>query len=283
MNQEWLNQLPFENVNKVTPVSGGDVNQAYHLVADQKSYFLLVQPNQDKNFYAGEIAGLQEFSKNKINAPKVISNGEINHDAYLIISYIEKGNTNQRALGKLVAKMHQVINPAKKFGFEINSKGRDITFDNQWTDSWAELFVEKRLDALKDKIINQNLFDATDAQQYLLVRKVILEKLSKHSSQPSLLHGDLWGGNYLFDNNDDPILIDPAVFYGDREFDLGVTTVFGGYNQDFYDSYNEAYPIDDGYNERVHFYRLYYLMLHLLKFGNIYYDSVVREMKIILD
>lgn len=283
MNQEWLDQLPFEMVNKITPVSGGDVNQAYHLIADQKSYFLLVQPNQNKDFYAGEIAGLKEFEKNNINAPKVISNGQINQDAYLIITYIEKGNGQQKALGELVAKMHQVINPTQKFGFKINSKGRDITFDNQWTDSWAKLFVEKRLDALKQQIIAQSLFDANDEKNYLLVREIIFSQLNKHQSKPSLLHGDLWGGNYLFDQNDDPILIDPSVLYGDREFDLGVTTVFGGYTKDFYDAYNKVYPFDNGYEKRVHFYRLYYLMLHLLKFGTMYYDSVKREMNIIMN
>lgn len=282
MNQKWLSQLPFNQINEITPVSGGDVNQAYHLIADQKSYFLLVQPNQSKDFYAGEIAGLKLFEKYQINAPKVIFNGQIDQDAYLIITYIEKGLENQKELGKLVAKMHQIKNSTEQFGFEINSKGRDITFDNQWSNTWSELFVEQRLDTLQKQISKNNLFTEEDEQQYFKVRSIIINQLANHKSTPSLLHGDLWGGNYLFDYDNNPVLIDPSSFYGDREFDLGVTTVFGGYTEAFYDAYQEAYPLDEGYDERVHFYRLYYLMLHLLKFGKIYHDSVTREMRMIL-
>src|SRR5699024_8580483 len=106
------------------------------------------------------------------------------------------------------------------------------------------------------------------------VREVIVSALSDHTSKPSLLHGDLWGGNYMFLENGQPALFDPAPLYGDREFDLGITTVFGGFTQTFYDSYNKHYPLSKVANERVLFYRLICLRVSLMKVGIMYACSI---------
>jgi len=278
MDEQWLQQLPIAEINSVTPVGGGDVNQAFKLSTPDDTYFLLVQPHHDADFYDGEIAGLQEFETANILAPRVIANGEIQGDAYLLITYLSSGTGSQADLGRLVAKLHHHHNPNGSFGFDTDYKGTAIEFDNSWTTSWSELFVDRRLDKLRDEIVRQHLWSSTELAEFNHVRQIIINQLANHQSEPSLLHGDLWGGNYLFTDIGQPALIDPAAMYGDREFDLGVTTVFGGFDSEFYQAYGEAYPLSEGANQRMKFYRLYYLMVHLVKFGEMYASSVQSEM-----
>ena len=284
MKTQWQSQLPLDNIRSIVPVSGGDVNEAYRVETSQSPYFLLVQRQRSKDFFAAEVAGLNLFEKSGITAPIVIDSGEIEGDAYLLLSFLNEGTQGSQAeLGALVAKMHQQQQPDGKFGFDLPYEGGDVSFNNNWSDSWMTIFVERRLDHLKDRLVNQGLWIEDDVQTYHKVREKIVSSLRNHTSKPSLLHGDLWGGNYMFLENGQPALFDPAPLYGDREFDLGITTVFGGFTQAFYDAYNKHYPLSKGANQRLEFYRLYLLMVHLLKFGSMYAGSVDRSMEKILN
>lgn len=284
MKTQWQSQLPLDNIRSIVPVSGGDVNEAYRVETSQSPYFLLVQRQRSKDFFAAEVAGLNLFEKSGITAPIVIDSGEIDGDAYLLLSFLNEGTQGSQAeLGALVAKMHQQQQPDGKFGFDLPYEGGDVSFNNNWSDSWMTIFVERRLDHLKDRLLDQGLWIENDVQTYHKVREKIVSSLRNHTSKPSLLHGDLWGGNYMFLENGQPALFDPAPLYGDREFDLGITTVFGGFTQAFYDAYNKHYPLSKGANQRLEFYRLYLLMVHLLKFGSMYAGSVDRSMENILN
>ena len=284
MKTQWQSQLPLDNIRSIVPVSGGDVNEAYRVETSQSPYFLLVQRQRSKDFFAAEVAGLNLFEKSGITAPIVIDSGEIDGDAYLLLSFLNEGTQGSQAeLGALVAKMHQQQQPDGKFGFDLPYEDGDVSFNNNWSDSWMTIFVERRLDHLKDRLVNQGLWIEDDVQTYHKVREKIVSSLRNHTSKPSLLHGDLWGGNYMFLENGQPALFDPAPLYGDREFDLGITTVFGGFTQAFYDAYNKHYPLSKGANQRLEFYRLYLLMVHLLKFGSMYAGSVDRSMENILN
>ncbi|MBO3065291.1 fructosamine kinase family protein [Staphylococcus shinii] len=283
MKQSWQTQLPLNNIKSISPVSGGDVNEAFQIETTDEYYFLLVQRNRKSSFFAAEIAGLELFEEADITAPRVINSGEIEGDAYLILTYLDEGRSgSQEALGKLVAQMHSQQQTDGKFGFDLPYEGGDISFDNSWTDDWSTLFVERRLDHLKNTLVEQGVWSEDDATQYESVRAVIMEALEQHQSKPSLLHGDLWGGNYMFLTDGSPALFDPAPLYGDREFDLGITTVFGGFTDAFYDEYDKHYPLSEGATKRLEFYRLYLLMVHLVKFGDMYARSVKRSMKQIL-
>lgn len=284
MNVSCQTHLPLEHIKSISPVSGGDVNEAFRVETEDDIYFLLVQRQRPASFFAAEIAGLNLFEKAQIMAPRVIDSGVIDEDAYLLLTYLDEGvSGSQRELGELVAHMHRQQQPNRQFGFDLPYEGGDISFDNQWTDSWITIFVEKRLDKLKERLYELELWTEDDIVQYKAVRKVIVEELENHESEPSLLHGDLWGGNYMFLTNGSPALFDPAPLYGDREFDLGITTVFGGFTEAFYDAYHECYPMCEGVERRLEFYRLYLLMVHLVKFGGMYAGSVSRSMKQILD
>lgn len=283
MKQSWQTQLPLNNIKSISPVNGGDVNEAFKIETAEETYFLLVQRNRNASFFDAEISGLELFEEAGITAPRVIGSGEIEGDAYLLLTYLDEGYSgSQEALGELVAQMHSQQQKNDKFGFDLPYEGGDITFDNSWTDSWITLFVDRRLDHLKDTLVEQGAWSDDDVKQYESARSVIVDTLKQHQSKPSLLHGDLWGGNYMFLTDGSPALFDPAPLYGDREFDLGITTVFGGFTEEFYDEYDKYYPLNKGVEQRLEFYRLYLLMVHLVKFGDMYAGSVKRSMKQIL-
>ncbi|SDL01451.1 Fructosamine-3-kinase [Lacicoccus qingdaonensis] len=278
MNDLWKKELPVENIKKITPVTGGDVNDAYLIETAVEPYFLLVQPRRSEDFYAAEIAGLDAMKKAGITAPGVVGYGQIEGDAYLLLEYLEEGTGSQSDLGEMVANMHLEHQKDGQFGFHLPHEGGDFSFDNTWTDSWSELFINERMDQFKERLAEQGLWGEADLEVYDKVRRIMKDKLDEHESEPSLLHGDLWAGNYMFLSDGRPALFDPSPFYGDREFDLGATTVFGGFTDDFYDAYEKTYPLSDDAWERIRFYKLYLLMVHLMKFGSVYAPSVNRTM-----
>ncbi|WP_155287437.1 fructosamine kinase family protein [Lacticaseibacillus zhaodongensis] len=274
LDNKWLQQLPVQPVQQVVPVGGGDVNEAYRVQADGQTYFLLVQPHMAADFYAGDIAGLAAFAQADVLAPRVLGHGQIDGDAFLLLSYLTSGHGNQADLGRLMAHLHSFASPDGRFGFEQPYAGTSVSFSNDWVATWRELFVNQRLDKLADHIVQKGLWTEQEYAMYPLARKVITTALAHHESKPVLLHGDLWSGNCMFTADGRPALIDPAAVYGDREFDIGVTTVFGGFSADFYSAYQESLPMAAGWQQRLNFYRLYYLMVHLDKFGSGYADAV---------
>lgn len=283
MNKQWISQLPINNIKHVKSVNGGDVNEAYEVETEDQKYFLLVQPNATKEFFQTEAAGLKDLKRTGIMVPEVYNYGEINQDAYLLISFLEEGTRGSyHDLAQVIAKMHQAYSNNGLFGYRYPHQGSDITFDNEWTDSWIELFVERRLDKLRDALVKNNKWSQKQVNTYEQARKVIVEELAENPSKPALLHGDLWGGNHIFLTDGRPALFDPAPFYGDREFDIGVTTSFGGYPQEFYEAYQDIFPMSEGYEKRLSFYRLYVFMVHLLKFGGIYESRVAQTLQEIL-
>ena len=273
LNKKWHNNLPISDIVSISPVAGGDVNDAYKVETKTAEYFLLVQPNRSEAFYLSEAAGLEKFAEIGVNAPKVISSGEIDGDAYLLLSFIDEGSGSQADLGHMVAKLHLEHNENGQFGYDFPHEGGDMTFDNAWTDSWIELFVERRLDVIRDLVVERGYWNKDDLDLYDKTRQVIVEALENHNSKPSFLHGDLWAGNYMFERDGTPVLFDPSPFYGDREFDLGATTVFGGFSGDFYDAYDEVYPSEEDAWNRIRFYKFYLIFVHLAKFGGLYKGS----------
>ena len=282
--EKFIENLPIENIKDIRVASGGDVNEAYKIYTDDQVYFMLVQQNSKESFYDGEIEGLKLFEKVDIAAPRVIASGHIGNDSYLVLSYLDEGRRgSQSKLAETVAKVHSYKSPNAKFGFDYPHNGSDTSFSNEWTDSWSDLFINQRLDKLSKYLLDLGYWTDYDLEKYQKVRDIIADQLSKHKSEPSLVHGDLWAGNYMFLKDGTPALFDPSPFYGDREFDIGITTVFGGFTDEFYNKYNEIHPLDDGYKLRLEFYRLYLLMVHQVKFGNTYANSVDRSIDIILN
>ena len=278
-----LKNLPVEGIYDIRSVSGGDVNSAYKVYTNDGYYFLLVKETNDPNFFINEIAGLNLFIANDIKAPRVIANGYIDSKAYLLLSFLEEGRvSNFEDLANLIVKLHKVQSKNNKFGFDYPYKGSSISFDNTYKDTWIEIFLDTRLDELDQNLVDKDFFTKIDTDNYKKVRKIIEKELLNHTSQPSLLHGDLWSGNFMFLSDGTSAIFDPSPLYGDREFDIGISTVFGGFDQEFYKQYRKNFPLEDNFSLRLEFYRLYFLMIHLNKFGQMYKPSVYESMQKII-
>lgn len=280
--EKIIELLPINNVTNISPIEGGDVNDSYKLEADGGSYFMKVHKNKDASFFECEKAGLKLFEENGIFAPRALASGDIDGSCYLLMTYHqEKRAGSQEDLAKVIADIHKIKSPDGKFGFPYPFIGTACDFDNEFKDSWKEVFLFERLDKLRDMLIKTKLWDDKDRIRYEEVRFVIERELDKHKSEAVLLHGDLWAGNFMFDEDERPIVFDPSPLYGDREFDIGVSAVFGGFRKAFYEEYKDLMPLDEGYQERLNFYRLYILMKYMLRFGPVYDSSVNDLMKII--
>lgn len=271
LSANWLAQLPVPTVTAATPVSGGDINQAFRLTTAEGPYFLLVQPQTPASFYTHEVAGLHALSQ-AVNVPDVIGTGTIDGDAYLLLEFLETGTGSQYLLGQAVARVHQVTAP--KFGFDQDNLVAKFPKHNQWQSDWTTFYLQQRLDPLVQRAQAHHLWNAHREREYQRVRQAIITENQGRKIVPALLHGDLWAGNYLFTAEGTPTLIDPDTLYGDREFDLAMTTIFGGFDGDFYKGYQDAYPLDAGYADRLPHYQLYYLLAHLNLFGETYGEAV---------
>lgn len=275
--------LNIDGAYDIRSVRGGDVNEAFKVYTDKGPYFLLLQRGGDINFFQAEIAGLKLFEKYGVSAPRVLDSGVSDEGAYLLLDYIEEGRwLDQGDLARELKKVHQIKSPNGKFGFDFAYRGSAISFSNAFKDRWSEVFLEERLDKLKDKLIEGKIWSAEDLATYEKLREVIDSYLRRRESEPVLLHGDLRPGNAMFSVEGKAYLFDPAPLYGDWEFDIGVSTVFSGFDDNFYRTYLQDIKKDPERAIRLEFYRLYLLMVHLHKFGNMYRSSVDLSIEKIL-
>lgn len=271
LSADWLAALPLPQVSAAVAVSGGDINAAYRLETPQGPVFLLVQPATSADFYAHEIAGLHALSL-AVNVPEVLGTGTINGDAYLLLEFLPNGQGSQYDLGQAIARVHRLTAP--KFGFAHNNMAAKLPKDNRWQTDWTTFYLRQRLDPLVTRAQAHGLWNSTRQAKYDRIRQNIIAENAQRSIKPALLHGDLWAGNYLFTPDGTPTLIDPDVVYGDRELDLAMTTIFGGFTPEFYKGYQDAYPLSPGYATRLPHYQLYYLLAHLNLFGETYGGTV---------
>lgn len=276
IDNDWYSELKLGKIEDVQPVSGGDINLAFKVVSDQGEYFLKVQTHNDESFFDHEIEGLNLINS-VANAPKVIRSGSFKHCGYLILDYVEFGTGSQRDLGKLVAKMHQ--KHADKFGLDhnvLNAKNPKI---NKWQANWADFYVKQRLEVLEEKVKTKGYWNQYRDNLMKQFKTMIYEYYQNHPVTPSLMHGDLWNGNAGFQSDHQPILFDPDVFFGNREMDIAMTLLFGGFTQEFYDGYNQEYPLPTNWQRRVPWYQTYYLLAHLNLFGESYGPSLENALQ----
>jgi len=250
-------------------VQGGCINQALKLTDGQHCYFIKLNSALLLSMFEAEKTGLEEIIKSgTIQVPTPLFTGVIENYAYLVLEYIEfktaKANSYRKA-GMALAKMHQTTQSSFGWSFDntIGSTLQQNTLKKDWIQFWQQNRLEYQLNLAKQK----------NAHQLLDYGTQLLEKLPlllNHQVVPSLLHGDLWGGNMDFDQQGRAVIYDPAVYYGDRETDIAMTRLFGGFNTDFYSAYNEVYPLEMGYQTREILYNLYHILNHYHLFGGGY-------------
>ncbi len=272
---------PDGNIKEARPVSGGDINEAYYVRTNENEYFVKVNKKEDVNFFQTEAKGLYLIAEtNTIKVPQVFGVWKDRSTGIpmLWMEWVQGQPTpdTQVLLGKQLAELHMY--ERQQFGFETDTYIGFLQQQNGLFTSWLQYFREKRLGGQLS--LGRSLGTISGKREKLLVRLLDhLDEWIPEYPKCSLLHGDLWGGNWITGRNGLPYLIDPSVLYGDHEFELAFTELFGGFSLQFYESYQTVLPLSSGYHERKELYQLYYLLVHLNMFGEGYGGSVDRILK----
>ncbi len=272
--------ITYTNFSKIKLLSRGSINDVYLLSIDSKTK-LIVKKNSDlfhKENLKAEASGLKTL-KNIIpkNIPKVLNFFSSASFSVLILEWIETTNIpkkkSKESLGRMLASLHQ--KKYKQYGLaEDNFIGNTLQLGG-WNDDWVEFYIEKRIHPQVKLLKNKNLIDQIFIKKIKKLNKSLKQYLN-HNPFPSLLHGDLWSGNVIYNVLEKPYLIDPAIYYGDRETDLAMTQLFGEFDRCFYNAYEEAFPLEKGYEDRKDLYNFYHLLNHANIFGTSYLSEVMR-------
>lgn len=273
---KYCNSTVFP-ANKTIECFGGDINQAYRLdgvfAEKEESFFIKLNQKHLLDMFEAEAAGLEEIEQAQtIHVPHVICSGVADSQSFLILENLNMGggvNTTNAAarLGQQLAAMHK--NTSQQFGWSRDNTIGLTKQVNTRTDSWIEFWQKHRLgfqlNLAKKKGCGKSL--VTKGEKLITELK---QFFVTYEPEASLLHGDLWSGNYSYLKNGEPVIFDPAVYYGDREADIAMTELFGGFSSEFYAAYNEAWPLDKGYQQRKKLYNLYHVLNHYNLFGGGY-------------
>jgi protein-ribulosamine 3-kinase len=267
---ESATQQPFK-LASAKPMTGGDINITCQLQAENLSYFVKLNRPDRLAMFEAEASGLQALAQSRLmRVPKIIVCGKTDQHAFLVLEYIALSNLNgssERLLGRQLAQMHQ--QKQAYFGWHRdNTIGSNTQINGQYSD-WITFWQEQRL-VHQLKLVASNGYGGrlqTQGEKLCVNLKPLFSSYQPH---PALVHGDLWGGNAAADEQGNPVIYDPACYFGDRETDLAMTELFGGFSQAFYDAYQAVYPLDSGYSTRKTLYNLYHILNHLNLFGQSY-------------
>ncbi len=278
-------------LKKQSALGGGDINQAYRIDGVIKennqnkavSFFIKLNQKSQLDMFAAEVAGLQEIEKAQaIRVPHVICSGVEKNQSYLILenlSLVTSGADSAKRLGQQLAAMHKTT--SQQFGWLRDNTIGSTRQINTKTENWIDFWREYRLG------FQLNLAKQNGAGHFLYMKgEKLLNNLESlfidYEPVASLLHGDLWSGNYGYLKDGAPVIFDPAVYYGDRETDIAMTELFGGFSAEFYSSYNEVWPLDSGYQQRKVLYNLYHILNHYNLFGGGYAMQAERMIEQLL-
>jgi fructosamine-3-kinase len=286
--QKYLNQFFSEKLNlpnswpEFRSVGGGSINDTYQLFINNQARFFLKINSADKypRLLEKEKNGLEFLASQKIaHTPQVIVCDTIDKHQILVLEWIEKGLQIERFWGRFgeqLAALHHVTN--SYFGFQEDNYMGALPQRNRHYNSWIEFFVHCRLQPQIELATIKHLLH----EKLVTAFEHLYEELENifNDEQPSLLHGDLWSGNFMCNQESEPVLIDPAIYFGHRSMDLAMTTLFGGFERSFYESYNYHFPFPGNYTEQWDICNLYPLLIHLNLFGEGYLPQIERILQV---
>ncbi len=268
-------------------VGGGCINQGYRISDQSRTYFVKLNQASEITMFEAEALGVKQMAQTQtIRVPQPICWGTEGNSAYLVLEWLDLGGKpNQLAweeMGQKLALLHQWTAPNNypghhQFGWEINNTIGSTPQINFWTKNWSEFWQQHRI-GYQLKLAKRR--GGTFEKGEKLLEK-IPEILAGYVPKPSLVHGDLWGGNAAVTADGEPVIFDPATYFGDREVDLAMTELFGGFPLAFYQGYNDVFPIEDGYEQRKVLYNLYHILNHFNLFGGGYgsqADQLIRQL-----
>ena len=256
-------------------VGGGSINLCYRLETQEGSFFVkLNDAHRYPQMFEKEAMGLKVLAETEaIPVPEVIGFGENGNDAFLLLKFIRSaghGKDFWDDFGHRLAALHKHSQPA--FGLSHDNYIGSLHQSNREHDSWEKFFVDERLAPLIHLAFDNGQLDRPDVGAFEAFEKRLPEIFPVEP--PALIHGDLWSGNYMANENGEAVIIDPAVYYGNREMDLGMSQLFGGFHPRFYEAYSEAYPLQSGWQERLDYCNLYPLLVHVNLFGRSYLGQI---------
>ena len=263
------------NIRSFAAVGGGCINAAGKLETNAGPFFL--KYNNAKAYpgmFEAEAKGLGILAEaDAVNVPKPIFAGNVNNETFILTEWIESGKRQKdfwEKFGESLAKLHG--HHQVQFGLDHNNYIGSQPQYNDWRGDWPEFFIEMRLEKQIEIARNHGKISSRHITKFNRLYKKLNEIFPKE--KPSLIHGDLWSGNFLTGADGYSAIVDPAVYYGHREIELSFTKLFGGFDREFYQSYEAHFPLEKGFEKREDIYNLYPLMVHVNLFGGGYLASV---------
>ncbi len=266
-------------VKEFRMLTGGNINVAVQVNTDSGAYFIKYNTKDLENLFDAECKGLELLREtNTLRIPEVMGFGRRDGRDYIVLEYVQLSRPRMNyweTMGQKLAALHR--NTSDSYGLHFNNYIGSLRQSNEQNTDWIQFFIEKRLNiqaglALYNDLISWELYD-----KFQKFYKYLPEILP--NEKPALLHGDLWTGNIMADLYGEPCLIDPAVYYGNREAEMAFTTLFGGFDSRFYQAYHEANPLQPRFDERVPIYNMYPLLVHVNLFGTSYLAPVEKILR----
>jgi len=264
-------------ISEVQSIGGGCINEANSLNTNIGRFF--IKHNSATAFpgmFEKEAAGLKLLSDTKtIEIPKVVCTSESGTYSFLLLQFIENGTPGRNFwndFGTKLTNLHR--NSSEYFGLDHDNYIGSLVQKNTPHTDFINFFISERIEPQLKDARNKGAFNQSDTRYFDSLFKTLHNIIP--AEKPSLNHGDLWNGNYMVSANGTACLIDPAVYYGHRESDIAMTQLFGGFHPEFYQSYNQSWPMEKGWQKRMDIFNLYPLLVHVNLFGGGYTGQVLR-------
>lgn len=260
-------------IERHTPAGGGSINETGLIEGSGQRYFLKLNRPERADMFEAEAAGLAEIAATgTVRVPNPVCHGIADGRAFLALEYLDlvpADDAQAARLGTSLAALHR--HEAPRFGWHRDNTLGTTPQPNGWRGDWIDFLREQRLGHQL-----RLLADPALSQQAAPVLDGLPEYFRDYAPRPSLIHGDLWGGNWSGCEGGEPVIFDPATYYGDREMEMAMTELFGGFPRAFYRAYESAWPLDAGYLQRKHLYLLYHVLNHANLFGGGYLEQARR-------
>ncbi|MFA7260904.1 MAG: fructosamine kinase family protein [Aeromonas bestiarum] len=262
-------------IHGISSIGGGSINDAFRLVTSVGNFFIKVNSaSRYPGMFEKESLGLKMLSATQtLSVPDIVAFGEAGNDSFLLLSFIESRSQTSNfwpQFGEQLADLHRHSNPT--FGLDHDNYIGSLIQHNNAHETWADFFREERLEPQLKLACDQGRVDSEVSRAFQRFY-LQLDQLFP-TEPPALVHGDLWSGNFMRGNQGEPVIIDPAVYFGHREMDLAMSQLFGGFSPSFYEAYQSAFPMENGCRKRLDYCNLYPLMVHVNLFGGGYLGSV---------
>jgi fructosamine-3-kinase len=276
--QQKLKELFSTNTNEISfgSVGGGCINETHKIHFGNQQFFCKINSaTKFPHLFEKEANGLKLIAKQDvIGVPRIVVCFETDNQQILLLEWIDEGERTEnfwKKFGEQLAALHQASN--EYFGLHEDNYMGSVAQSNQASDNWINFFIHQRLQPLVQQCLSQKLLLLNHQSQFENLYKQ-LSFIFDAEHKPSLLHGDLWSGNFMCNQNEEPVLIDTAVYFGHPSIDLGMTTLFGGFHANFYEAYHYHSPFPSNYKEQWEVCNLYPLLIHLLLVGRSYLSQI---------